>query len=217
MNAPHPFPRIAALLVMALLLCSGAVAAQQTLRCESQDGRYRSCPADTSGGVYLSRQLSQQGCWQGDTWGYDRNRVWVTHGCRAEFRLGRRSSGNNNDAKVAGALVLGTIAAIAIANHNRHDEHHDNSAYDKRYDNRYDYGNQYGNQYDYAGDNWGREFTCASKDGRFTTCNASIGRREHAEIRRQLSDSACRYGQSWGVDRDRVWVDRGCRAVFVVY
>lgn len=192
-------PRYAAWLSVLLLGVCGTASAQQSLRCESQDGRYRSCPVDTSGGVYLSRQLSQQGCWQGDTWGYDRNRIWVTRGCRAEFRIGHRSNDNRN-AKVAGALVLGTIAAIAIANHNRDDR-------DDRRD-RYDGDND---------DHWGREFTCASNSGRFTTCDTRLGRRDQVEIRRQLSDSPCRYGDSWGVDGDRVWVDRGCRAVFVVY
>jgi hypothetical protein len=30
----------------------------------------------------------------------------------------------------------------------------------------------------------------------------------------QYSDSACVRGRSWGVDRDAVWVSRGCRARF---
>ncbi|WP_461059422.1 DUF3011 domain-containing protein [Silanimonas algicola] len=27
----------------------------------------------------------------------------------------------------------------------------------------------------------------------------------------------CQFGRTWGVDRGEVWVDKGCRAAFVVY
>src|SRR5688500_16604855 len=57
-----------------------------TFRCESQDSRYRHCAVDTRGGVELIRGLSKTHCVEGRNWGYDRNGVWVSHGCRAEFR-----------------------------------------------------------------------------------------------------------------------------------
>ena len=51
---------------------------------------------------------------------------------------------------------------------------------------------------------------------RFTYCNN--GRvRGQVEVYRQLSRNACNYGQSWGNDNGRVWVDKGCRAEFAVY
>lgn len=55
-------------------------------RCESNDGRVRECPANTRAGVQLVRQLSRSACVQGRTWGYGRNAIWVSQGCRAEFR-----------------------------------------------------------------------------------------------------------------------------------
>ena len=33
-------------------------------------------------------------------------------------------------------------------------------------------------------------------------------------VQRKLSQSACQRGADWGVDRDGIWVDKGCRAVF---
>lgn len=189
---------LAAIAGLLLLSATGHAAAQQTLRCESSNGTYKSCPVDTRGGVTLSRQLSRQGCWQDDTWGYDRNRIWVNHGCRAEFRVGTHSgSSSGNDAgKVVGALVLGAIVAAAISNHHK-----------DRDDDRHDHD-----------DGWygGREFTCESQRDRFTRCGR-VERNEHVEIRRQLSSSSCIYGRSWGVERNQVWVDDGCRAVFVAY
>lgn len=55
-------------------------------RCESNDGRVRECAANTRAGVQLVRQLSRAACIQGRTWGYGRNGIWVSEGCRAEFR-----------------------------------------------------------------------------------------------------------------------------------
>ncbi len=55
-------------------------------RCESIDGAPRECAANTRAGVQLVRQLSSAPCIQGRTWGYGRNGIWVSQGCRAEFR-----------------------------------------------------------------------------------------------------------------------------------
>lgn len=195
----HRIHFLAAFAGLLLLGAGGSANAQSTITCESRNGQYQSCAANTSGGVTLSRQLSSQGCWQGDTWGYDRNRVWVTRGCRAQFRVGGTSSGSNDGAKVAGALVLGAIVAAAIANKNddRRDDHYDN-----------DYGNGWGGS--------GREIRCESNNGRYTACGY-VDRRQHVEIRRQLSNQQCIYGRNWGVDGRQLWTDDGCRAVFVVY
>ncbi|MET0755301.1 MAG: DUF3011 domain-containing protein [Pseudoxanthomonas sp.] len=171
----------------------------ETITCESRNGSYQSCPVDTRGGVVLSHQLSSQGCWQNDTWGYDRNRIWVNNGCRAQFEVGGRSSSGNKDNAVAAAVVVGLVgAAILASNKNKRD--HDNDD-------------------DYQPDNWGgprTTFECGSRDNDFSYC--SNGRvRGHVEVYRQLSRSACVFGQSWGMDRGQVWVDRGCRAEFAVY
>ena len=58
----------------------------QVFRCESTDGRTRECRANTRAGVQLVRQLSRAACIQGRSWGYGRNGIWVSDGCRAEFR-----------------------------------------------------------------------------------------------------------------------------------
>ncbi len=58
----------------------------QTVRCESNDGRNRTCAMDTRGGVQLVRKLSNAACIEGRNWGATRGGVWVTDGCRAEFR-----------------------------------------------------------------------------------------------------------------------------------
>ena len=67
--------------------------AESFVRCDSNDGRSNHCSADTRRGVELVRQLSRSACIRGQSWGWDENGVWVSGGCRAEFRTsegGRR-------------------------------------------------------------------------------------------------------------------------------
>lgn len=185
-------------------LCMVPLAQASTVTCESSNGGYQSCAVDTRGGVTLSRQLSSQGCWEGDTWGYDRNRIWVNNGCRAQFQVG--NSGSSSDSKgnaVAAAVVVGLVGAAILASKNKRDR-------DDGYDNQWDNGN---------GNGWGNPrytFRCESRNNGYTNCDS--GRvRGQVEVYRQLSDRRCVYGQNWGNERGQVWVDDGCRAEFAVY
>lgn len=58
--------------------------------CESENGRKKTCPADTRYGAKLFRQMSDSDCTLNKTWGYDSRGIWVTSGCRAEFVLNPR-------------------------------------------------------------------------------------------------------------------------------
>lgn len=94
MNLLRPLALVASAIVLWSL--PGAVRAQwqdgyasgARFTCESNDGRYRECRADTRGGVQLVRQISRTQCIQGQSWGSNRNGVWVDRGCRAEFVVG---------------------------------------------------------------------------------------------------------------------------------
>lgn len=68
----------------------GSPAYVGALRCSSDLGTRQGCPVDTRGGVKLVRQISESACRLGYSWGYDREGVWVDHGCRAEFEVGIR-------------------------------------------------------------------------------------------------------------------------------
>jgi len=126
--------RIVALLVCAALLAPPVARAEETVRCESNSGRYQYCRAWTDNRVRLTRQLSSTHCRMHDNWGYDRNGVWVDRGCRAEFSVGRggrntyrydddrdRDRHHGDDAAKAVAAVAGiaVIAALASQNKNR--------------------------------------------------------------------------------------------------
>jgi DUF3011 family protein len=56
--------------------------------------------------------------------------------------------------------------------------------------------------------------TCSSDDMRRHYCDVDAGR--GVRLLRQRSDAECREGYSWGYDRRGIWVDRGCRADFMV-
>jgi len=58
-------------------------------------------------------------------------------------------------------------------------------------------------------------FTCSSDDMGYHTCR--VGPNDGIRMVRQRSDSACIAGQTYGMARDGVWVDRGCRADFEVF
>lgn len=58
---------------------------------------------------------------------------------------------------------------------------------------------------------------CESDNGRRRECRIPGGASGRVEVTRQLSNSACIQGRTWGVRGNRVWVDRGCRAEFASY
>ena len=61
----------------------------QVVSCSSDDMHRHYCQADTRGGVQLIKQHSDASCRQGGSWGFDRRGIWVDHGCRADFQVGR--------------------------------------------------------------------------------------------------------------------------------
>jgi hypothetical protein len=159
------------------IVAAGALATfdQRRITLESE-GRREYRRVDHDGYVRLSRRLSDKPCVQGRSWGYDRNGIWVDHGCRATFEVGRSDWNDRND----------------------------------RWDDRWDDRNR-------GRDNkWTSRdtFKLESSNGRRRT--KRIDTRGGVRLLRQLSDRRCVYGRNWGYDRDEVWVDDGCRAVFEV-
>ncbi|MBD2356356.1 DUF3011 domain-containing protein [Tolypothrix sp. FACHB-123] len=88
------FPLIAASFIAAsitigtILGVPTPASAQQVITCESYNNRGNSCAIPTRGRVRLIRQLSNASC--RDNWGFNRNRIWVRNGCRAQFVMGDR-------------------------------------------------------------------------------------------------------------------------------
>ncbi len=61
------------------------------VRCESRDGRYKTCGKNLYGNADLIRQMSDTACREGTSWGLRGGSIWVDKGCRGEFRVGESS------------------------------------------------------------------------------------------------------------------------------
>jgi hypothetical protein len=61
----------------------------------------------------------------------------------------------------------------------------------------------------------GRLLVCESEDGRRHRCAADL-RFGIVEVNRQLGHRDCILNDTWGWNESGVWVDRGCRAEFVI-
>ena len=66
----------------------------------------------------------------------------------------------------------------------------------------------------WGGNNQGQTITCSSNNGNRNFCN--VDTRGGVRLSRQISGSACIQNQTWGWNNNSIWVDRGCRAEFIV-
>jgi hypothetical protein len=139
-----------------------APATGRVVTIESYDGRREYRHVSTRGGVRLRRQVSRDACVEGQTWGFDRNGIWVDKGCRAEFEIGGSSTPAGSTSLFGGAKTVKVESK-----------------------------------------GMGRTYKAVSTKG-------------GVHLGRQLSREACVEGQTWGFDRDGIWVDKGCRAEFTI-
>jgi Protein of unknown function (DUF3011) len=93
-----PFLRFLGLLFL-LFIPSVVASAQDSVKCESNDGHRNYCGQYNSNQVRLERQISGSACVEGKSWGVDGRGLWVDRGCRAYFtvRDNRRGGGNWNN------------------------------------------------------------------------------------------------------------------------
>jgi hypothetical protein len=81
-----------------VISCVAPVLLAETIRCESDRGHRHECSFDGFGRVELLRQVSRTDCIEGRTWGVaGRHGVWVSDGCRADFRIRRERDDNYGD------------------------------------------------------------------------------------------------------------------------
>jgi hypothetical protein len=111
------------------------------------------------------------------------------------------------------AIAAGALAGCVVEPYHGHNHHH--GGYDHPYDDDDFYAPpEHRHDHD-RGDYQLPTLVCASKDGRPTRCRTDF-RIERAAVDKRYSGSPCEYGRSWGYDSNEIWVDRGCRARFVL-
>lgn len=57
---------------------------------------------------------------------------------------------------------------------------------------------------------------CESKGDAYRLCRINLQRGDEVRLEQRFSKASCSRGRSWGLDRRGIWVDRGCRADFLV-
>jgi len=219
----------------------------QTITCSSNDAddsKPHYCNIDTRGGIQLTRQISGSPCIQGQTWGYDNQRVWVSRGCRAEFSSGAGGNGYGQGYGGSyGGSQQGQIITCSSDNGKRNwcptsgldirnitmTRQISGSVCRRNYSWGVDRSRglwvDHGCRAEfsvggYGGNQWrpGQQ-----NQGQIVTCSSDDGKRNWCAINgrdvrltRQISGSPCVQGQTWDVDRRGLWVDNGCRAEFRV-
>ena len=78
-----------AALPLAMLVLPAVGFAQQTFKCEANNENRKYCGTYRPGEVRMQQQISGSPCIEGQTWGVDRQGLWVERGCRAVFVVGR--------------------------------------------------------------------------------------------------------------------------------
>ncbi len=221
----------------------GTVAAQAiTVTCESVNYRDQVCPV-SGGPVSFVRQLSTTpgDCIEGQTWGFDgnNNTIWVSRGCRAEFRVGyvdayphpvpapgmtiTCESVNYRDqvCPVSGGPVsfvrqLSTTPGDCIEGQTWGFDGNNNTIWVSR-GCRAEFRVGYVDAYPRPVPAPGMTITCESVNYRDQECPVSGG---PVAFVQQLSTPPgdCIEGQTWGYNRNNgtIWVTRGCRAEFRV-
>jgi len=143
----------------------------RTIRCESINGKFSRCTMPWRD-ARLARQESKGACIRDQSWGVDRQGLWVDRGCRGLFAEAERG--------------------------------------------RPGYGGPGGGWQ--PGPDWNRQIRlqCDSNQKRYQMCQVDLGRQGRARLVKQMSDTRCTEGYSWGWNRAGVWVDHGCRGQFVI-
>lgn len=223
-------------------LFSGALAAQgMIVTCESQNYLLAEC-AVSNGPVVIARQLSSPpgDCIEGRTWGFDprSNTIWVSGGCRAEFRVGDDpyarprpvpppattvicESQNYRDAECA--VPGGPVALIRQLSTPPGDCIEGRTWGFDGYNNRIwvnsgcraEFRVGYGDAYPPPMPAPGVTVFCESQNYRNAECSVPSG---PVALVRQLSTPPgdCIEGRTWGFNAwsNTIWVSNGCRAEF---
>lgn len=199
-----------------------------SIRCESNQGRSRTCATPWQGRSRLSRQLSGTPCEEGHNWSSRFGEVSVWGGCRAEFMPeagpgfgpGGTVRCESNDRRTRtcptpwdgrSRLVRQLSGTPCVEGRNWNSRRSQVTVWGGcRAEFASGRGGWDGGGYPVTG----YTVTCSSNDGRYRTCHWAPGQGRPRLIE-QLSRDPCIEGRSWGrADRNTLWVSRGCRARF---
>jgi hypothetical protein len=224
--------------IAAALAASIAVpaSAQGAMRCESVDGRRQECRFFGSGTVQLSQQLSNDACIKGQSWGVDGNTIWVDRGCRADFVLASTNERSRRSRTITvvcesrdgrrhrcAADTLGQITlGRELTKKNRCDEGRtwgsdsEGIWVDGGCRAEFLIADNRGTYRDRGPSQAMRSVVCESRGASSKRSYCEAANRFGMGLTREISRNKCVLNQTWGSDRNGVWVSNGCRAEFGV-
>ena len=196
-----------------------------TIRCESTDGRVRTCRTGWPGYSRLIKQLSKTPCTEGSTWQSRDGNIFVSGGCRGEFGPGQgpqppvgrtvRCESTDNRPQTCsvpwyGRTRMSRQLSSSACIEGRTWQSQNGQVWVTQ-----------GCRADFVGDAQvlpppqpGRRVTCSSVNNRTTTCALPVGN-TMPRLLRQISKQPCIQGRTWGIDsRNAIWVNQGCRGEF---
>lgn len=189
---------VSGLIGLGLLLASAPAVAQrgQLIQCESSNSKFNRCQMPWRD-AELVQQKSSDACIRGQSWGVDRQGLWVDRGCRGVFGEARDDGDRRG--------------------YDQRQGDDQGPAYGQRQDDDQRQGEDQGDGWR-PGPGWNRQIRlqCDSHQKSYQMCQVDVGRRGQVRLVQQMSDARCIKGSSWGWNRAGVWVDHGCRAQFVV-
>jgi|SRR5687767_13136330 len=204
------------------------------VRCESINNGRQTCTVDARNRmVSINQQLSANPCVLGRSWGVsgDRDEIWVDNGCRAEFQVG---------GSVVDVAAFGRSVVCESQNNGRMrcpvDTSYGVQLVRQISKNECARGDDWGfdengiwvdhgcrAEFALGGDQRfvlrptavvGATVTCESQNEAMKRCPADTF--YGVTLARQISNSMCVRGETWGFDSAGIWVTRGCRAEFVL-
>ena len=201
------------------------------IRCESPDNRSRVCSTPWRGPSQLSRQISDTRCVEDQNWSSQNGQITVWSGCRGEFARAvggdqggtircespdRREQSCRTPWRGASRVARQISDTRCIEGQNWRGGNGQVTVWSGC---RAEFGSA-GGDWAGGGGHWGAggdngyTTTCASENGRYTTCNWPPGQGRPRLIQ-QLSNQACVEGRTWGMaGSNRFWVNGGCRGRF---
>lgn len=195
------------------------------IRCNSEDGRRKDCPADTSHGVQIDHHTSEAPCRFRREWGWDSKGVWVTKGCGADFatrgKPRARAIRCESEGEARVECVADTIFGVALFRQFSEAPcilgttwgFDDSGVWvAKGCGGQFVLGG-YRLSPDAVPENAAR-VRCESVDGALHECDVDTTR--GIGLIRELSKAPCVLNRTWGYRADVIWVREGCRAEFAV-
>jgi hypothetical protein len=236
-------------LVLATLAGLPLAVSAQTVTCESRNYQQSYCPVGQPiARAWVAEQRSRSACVEGQTWGYDRNGIWVNGGCEAVFAFesyvaprppvavvppaygggapGGQVTCESRNYQQSFCPVGQPIGRVWVAEQKSRSPCIEGQTWG--YDARGIWVTQ-GCEAVFAFSLAGgppvyappvapppaavARISCESRNYQQSYCPAGqpIGR---AWVAEQRSASPCIEGQTWGYDRNGIWVTQGCEAAF---